>query len=187
VGPVPSGSNIDTAAVGPHAFLVNAMDTGSNPNSKTANYTVVGSTDLAILNLAFPKVPTGAKLTYLIGVGDLGPAGAVNVTVSDTLPAGVSLVSASGNNVSCSIVNRRFQCKTVPITCAGTSSISCSVGSLAPLSLAWLNGATIQVTVKVNATAGTTIKNTATVTGTNVDPRPGNNSSTASTYVTSRN
>jgi uncharacterized repeat protein (TIGR01451 family) len=184
LGPVANGSNIDTAATGPHTFTVNAMDTGSNPSTKSVTYNVVAATDLAILNLALPKVATGGKLTYVIGVGDLGPAAAVNVVVNDTLPSGTTFQSASGSVISCSIVNKKLTCPTTPVTCTGTSTVSCNVGSLAPLSISSLNGATIQITVKVTAAAGTTIKDTATVTGTNTDPKLGNNSSTASTSVT---
>jgi len=42
----------------------------------------------------------------------------------------------------------------------------------------------IEAVVKVTAAAHTTIKNTASVTGANVDSRPGNNSFTATTNVT---
>jgi hypothetical protein len=52
------------------------------------------------------------------------------------------------------------------------------------LSLSSLNGAVIKVVVNVTAPAGTTLKNTATVSAANLDPKPGNNSSTASTTVT---
>jgi hypothetical protein len=69
------------------------------------------------------------------------------------------------------------------VNCTGTTAVSCNVGSLAPLSISSLNGATIAITVKVTAPLGTVLKDTATVTGTNTDPKLGNNSSTASTTV----
>jgi hypothetical protein len=40
-GPVPNGAPIDTAALGPHAFTVNAKDTDGETASESVNYTVV--------------------------------------------------------------------------------------------------------------------------------------------------
>jgi hypothetical protein len=42
LGPIASGTNIDTsaAALGPHTFTVNAIDTGSNTASKSVSYSV---------------------------------------------------------------------------------------------------------------------------------------------------
>ena len=40
-GPVPSGGNIDTARVGPHAFTVTAKDVVGNQSSATRSYTVI--------------------------------------------------------------------------------------------------------------------------------------------------
>jgi uncharacterized repeat protein (TIGR01451 family) len=182
-GNVPNGAAIDTT-VGTHTFTVSTKDSGSDHATASVTYNVVAATDLAILNVAATKVATGGKLTYAIGVGDLGPAAAVNVVVNDTLPSGTTFQSASGSVVSCSVVNKKIVCTTTPVSCTGTSAVSCNVGSLAPLSISSLNGATIQITVKVTAASGTTIKDTATVIGTNIDPKPGNNSSTASTTVT---
>ena len=189
VGTVADGSNIDTATAdtssSTHSFTVKALDTGSNPNTQTVHYTVVAATDLAILNLGSLKVTNGGKVTYSIGVGDLGPVNAVNITVNDTLPASLSGATASGKTVSCSFVNKKLVCTTTPAVCTvNGNSVSCSVGPFAPLSLSSLNGATVQITATANAAVGTVIKNTATVTGTNFDPKLGNNSSTASTLVT---
>ena len=178
--------SVDTSAVGLHKFLVTALDSGGNPNTKEVPYNVVGATDLSIFKVAPSKIATGSKLTYGIVVADLGSASAVGVNVTDPLPAGTTFVSASGSNLSCSIVNRRLVCSTTAITCTGgtTTPVNCSVGTLAPLAWSSLNGAVIQITVKVTAAGGTTIKNTATVSGTNTDTKPGNNSSSASTLVT---
>ena len=66
-------------------------------------------------------------------------------------------------------------------------TVTCSSQTpIAPLSLSSLNGATVKITVKLGSTwtAGKVVKNTATVQGTNADPKPNNNSSTASTLVT---
>jgi uncharacterized repeat protein (TIGR01451 family) len=148
-------------------------------------YNVVGSADLAILKLALPKIPTGKKLVYGIAAVDLGANAAVGVVVTDPLPAGTSFVSASGSNVYCSFVNGKLKCNTTPISCVANGTlVTCNVGGLAPFSWSPLNVAAIQITVQVNAAPGVTLKNTATVSGINTDPKPSNNSSTASTLVT---
>ncbi len=163
-GTVPDGSNIDTSTTGDHSFVVNAADTGLNKNQKTVTYTVVGATDLAILNLAALRAKVNSTLTYAIGVGDLGGATAVGVTVTDTLPAGLTPLSGSGNNVSCSVVNRRLTCTTTPFSCSvAGQTVSCPLGPITPLSLSSLNGATLKIKATVTATAGTVLKNTATV------------------------
>jgi hypothetical protein len=43
-GPVPSGSAIDTTALGDHAFTVTAADNAGNTSTKTVHYTVADST-----------------------------------------------------------------------------------------------------------------------------------------------
>lgn len=182
---VSSGAPFDTGTVGTHTFKATVVDSGTDSASSTVTYTVVGSTDLAILNLAALKAPVNSTLTYAIGVGDLGGATAVGVTVTDTFPSGLTPQSGSGSNVSCAIVNRRLTCTTVPFTCSVSGqTVSCPLGPIAPLSLSSLNGATLQIKAKVVGAVGTTLKNTATVGSSNADSKLSNNSSTASTLVT---
>jgi uncharacterized repeat protein (TIGR01451 family) len=53
--------------------------------------------DLAISHLPAPNpVILGNNLTYTLSVSNLGPAGASSVTLTDTLPASVNFVSATG-------------------------------------------------------------------------------------------
>jgi len=185
--PAPVNGFVDTSTLGPHTFTVTATDTGLNQGSNSVNYNVVApATDLAILKLGNLVARTGGKISYVIGVGDLGPSNGFGVTVSDTLPADTSLVSVSGQNVSCSVVNKKLTCTTTPISCSGGATVSCTVGTIMPLSLSSLNGATITVTVQLGPswTAGKTVKNTASVTALGTDPKMNNNSSTATTLVT---
>ena len=184
-GSVAQGAQFDTATLGTHTFTATVVDSATNTVSQPVTYTVVGAADVAILKLAAPRVRSGSKLTYGIGVGDFGTANAVNVNVNDTLPPGTSFLSASGTNIACSIVNKKLACTTTPVPCAfAGGTVSCNVGTVMPFSLFLLNGAVIQITVQVTATPGTKLNNTATVSAANADPKPGNNSSTASTTVT---
>jgi uncharacterized repeat protein (TIGR01451 family) len=183
-GSVAQGAQFDTATLGLHTFKATVVDSGTDTVSQTVTYNVVGSTDLAILNSAPPTVGTGKKLTYVIGVGDLGSATAVNVSVNDVLPAGMNFSSASGTNVACSIVNKKLSCSTTSIPCTfSAGAVSCNVGTVMPLSLYSLNGAVIQITAVVTAPSGTVLKNTATVSASNADTKLSNNSSTATTTV----
>jgi len=45
-------------------------------------------------------VPAGSNLVYTISVTNFGPSSAGSVVVTDTLPAGVTFVSATGGGVN---------------------------------------------------------------------------------------
>jgi uncharacterized repeat protein (TIGR01451 family) len=135
----------------------------NNTASATTIVQAKTSTDLAITKTASPNpVGQGQLVTYLLTVVNNGPGTATGVTVSDTLPAGMSLISASPSAGSCS----------------GAATITCTIGSLA------VRG-TATVSIVVQASTLGTISNTATVTGAQTDPVPANNSSTAPVTVLS--
>lgn len=132
-------------------------------NSATTTNLVVARTsaDVGIVKTDSPDpVGVGQFVTYRLTVTNNGPAIATNVTVSDPLPATVSLVSANPSIGSCS----------------GTTTISCSLGTLAVGNSQFVN-------IVVIANAAGTLTNTATVTRTEVDSVPANDSSTATTTV----
>lgn len=118
--------------------------------------------DLSITKTDSPDPLTlPGNLTYTLTVANAGPDAAAAVTVSDTLPAGVSFVSATPSTGSCS----------------GTATITCTLGSLA-------SGASATVTIVVTPTAANpALSNTATVTSTTDDPVSANNSAGATTVV----
>jgi uncharacterized repeat protein (TIGR01451 family) len=184
--PFVSGTPLDTATPGPHTFTATVTDSGSDSATRTVTYNVVAPTDLAILKIGPPKATVGSKITYLIGVGDLGSQNALDVVVNDILPANTTLVSVTANKINCSVTSGRLSCSSASVPCTAGPTVSCAVGTLMPLSWSSLNGVTIKLTVQLGSawTAGRTVQNTATVSGTNTDPTSGNNSSTASTLVT---
>lgn len=180
--------NIDTSETGPHTVTVDAEDSATNTAQQQVTYNVIGATDVAIANIASPITTPGSKLTYVIGVGDLGSVNALNTVVNDTLATGTTFVSASGSNIACSIVGKKLTCPSTPISCTSSgSNVSCDVGTIMPLSLSDLNGAVISITVKVTATGTiknpTLLSNTATVSESNTDTKPSNNTATAKTNV----
>lgn len=183
-GSVAQGAQFDTATLGTHTFTATVVDSGLDTVTSTVTYNVVGSTDLAIANLGPSSTSTGKKVTYVIGVGDLGGATAVNTMVNDLLPAGETFNSASGTNVACSFVNKKFTCTTTPVPCSFSGgTVSCNVGTVMPLSFSSLNGALISITATVTAPRGTVLTDTATVSASNLDTKPSNNSATVNTAV----
>ena len=113
--------------------------------------------NLAVSLTAAPDpAVAGTNLSYTLAVTNLGPASASSVTLTDTLPASVTFVSASpgcinlGNNIVCNL-------GTVP------------------------NGGATNYTVVVTPTAGGLITNSLAVTSTTPNPNP---SSTTATVVT---
>ncbi|MEK6375529.1 MAG: IPTL-CTERM sorting domain-containing protein [Acidobacteriota bacterium] len=132
-------------------------DANNGNNTATATTTTgAAPTDTGIVKTAAPGLrATGQPITYNITVTNNGPTFAFGVTVTDIL-TGVTFGSATPSQGSCS----------------GTTTIICTLGTLAPSTTA---------TIALNATLGPTpgpVSNTATVTISNGDTNPANNSST---------
>jgi uncharacterized repeat protein (TIGR01451 family)/fimbrial isopeptide formation D2 family protein len=130
-----------------------------NPGNNTAsdNLLVNPTADLAITKSAPASVRTGDEFTYTMVVENKGPSDATGVIIDDPLPAGLDFVSSA----DCS------------------SAMQCVIGTLPATQ-------TRTVTALVRATtavAGTTVLNTATVTGDQYDPTPGDNTDSAETVV----
>src|SRR6185503_5045565 len=119
------------------------------------------SADLAVTKTASPNPgQVGVPLSYRIIATNNGPAVATNVSVADTLPSGVTFVSAT----------------TTQGDCNGTATVNCGLGSLA------VGGSAI-VTIVVTPTSPGQITNTATVTGGENDSDSTNNTATATTLI----
>ena len=61
---------------------------------------VTSVADVGIGKAGAAAVPAGSNLTYTISVTNFGPSVASSVVVTDTLPASVTFVSASGDGVN---------------------------------------------------------------------------------------
>jgi len=146
--------------------IITVTDTLNTGITGTSNAVAVSfaATDLAIGKSIFAPVKgTGLPANYGITVNNLGPAQATAVTVIDVLPAGTTLVSATPSQG----------------TCSGTTTVTCDLGTV-------INGGspTIVLVVTLPTTPGP-VSNTATVSSSNPDPNPANNSSTVTINVIS--
>ncbi len=120
--------------------------------------------DLEISKFDAPDpVTVGDNLTYTITVTNRGPDAATNVVVTDTLPSGVTFVSATSSQGSC--------------TYDGAVTVTCDLGDIAPNN-------SVTITIVVTPTAPGAISNSVTVTSDTLDPDPANNAATAPTEVT---
>src|SRR5262249_35058045 len=136
------------------------------PFSNEVTTDVVPVADLSITKTASSvTVKSGDQFTYTVSVKNAGPSTASSVIVTDTPPAGVKVVSASGAGWICSV--------TAAVTCTRTSL---PVGAAPDISLS----------VTVSGVGGT-ISNQASVTTSETsgtfDPNLSNNSATAQTVV----
>ena len=151
-----------TTPLGNHVFDIRAESVGTS-HTTPATLKVVSATsiDLSLTKTASPNpAQQGQALSYRLVVVNNGPATATNITVSDTLPTGVTFNSASASQGNCN----------------GTGPVNCSVGTLA-------NGSSAIVTIVVTPSTPGQITNSATVSATETDFDSSNNSASSSTLV----
>src|SRR5262249_23712419 len=121
------------------------------------------STDLSLsVSPATPQVANGAQITFNFTVTNNGPSPATNVTLSSSLPANLTFVSAFASQG----------------TCSQFSPITCQLGTISTG-----NSLLIQVTATANAVGVST--EAGLVTATETDPVPNNNSASSNVNVTS--
>ncbi len=145
-----------------HAFNINAQS-GSISHSAPATLNVVSPTsaDLSLTKTASPNPgQAGVSLTYRIIATNNGPAATTNVTITDTLPAGVSFVSATATQGNCN----------------GSGPVNCNLGGLA------VGGSAI-VTIVVTPSASGQITNSATVSASESDFDSTNNTASTTTVI----
>ncbi|HXU31496.1 MAG TPA: ExeM/NucH family extracellular endonuclease, partial [Thermoanaerobaculia bacterium] len=172
--------SVGTLAAGASATLSLTMtNTVATPVIQTFTKTASTEQDLVtgnnaasvVLNPATPQIDLGlTKITmqepaaaglnfsYVIEVTNLSVGTATGVSVSDTLPAGVTLISATSSQGSCT----------------GTTTVTCTVGTL-------LGGGSATINLVVMKTVGGTVVNTAMVTGAQSDPNSANNTNGVTT------
>ncbi len=133
----------------------------------------IGPADLAVTKTDSPDpVIAGSNITYTITATNNGPSTALNVNLSDAVPAGTTFVSFAQTGGPTATL-------TSPAV-GGTGTASASIPSLASGASATF---TMVVAVSASAANNSTVTNTATIAALNTDPTPANNSATATTTV----
>lgn len=140
-------------------------DTELNPANNTVTVTTRVNeplSDLIVGMFAAPNpVLNGAPLTYTVSVTNKGPSTATGVRVTNTIPAGITVVSASASQGSVLVLG---------------DTVVGSVGSLT-------NNGHFTLTINAIPSVEGTLTATAQVTGNQIDPLPLNNTTTASVIV----
>ena len=130
-------------------------------NAATAATTIPAPPDVTLSKAAsIDPVTAGEAVTYTLTAHNIGPGDAEGVTITDSLPAGTTFVSAT-------------------VGCTETSgTVTCAVGSIP----AGLDAAPVTITLEAPTAAATaTLANTAAVQAVNEPAANAGNNSTAST------
>jgi uncharacterized repeat protein (TIGR01451 family) len=148
----------NTASV---SATTNDPATANNTDDETTD--VTAQADLSIVKTdSVDPVNAGTDFSYTLAVSNAGPSTAQSLTVTDTLPAGLTFVSAAGTSWTCGETG---------------GTVTCTRASLAV-------GPAEIITITVTAPAqGGTVTNTASVSATTVDPATANNSDSETTDV----
>jgi uncharacterized repeat protein (TIGR01451 family) len=166
--PILGNATIDVAAVPttPGLFtataLVGSPETDPNPANNTATASVLVSkpaADLAVTMSVSPlSVPVNGQATFLVNVTNQGPATALGVTLTNTLPPNVNVIYAAASQGS--------------VSGGGTLA---SIGVL-PVG----RGATVTLVLSPTVVGTSTLTSTAGLASSEYDPVPGNNTASAS-------
>jgi uncharacterized repeat protein (TIGR01451 family) len=157
------------------SFFVSSSLPDGDPtnNTDTPSTTVVGGSDVSITKAASPAiVAVGSNVTYTLtprlnGGEQPGSSGSGIITVTDTLGANLTFVSANGSGWTCTFAAPVVTCtRPGPYTGGNFTNMP-------------------TITIVATATATGTLSNTATIAIPETDPVPGNN--TASINVNASN
>jgi uncharacterized repeat protein (TIGR01451 family) len=148
-----SGNVTNTATV---STTTTDPNNSNDSSSKTTN--VGAQADLSIGKSGPVNANVGSNVSYTITFSNAGPSPATNVVINDPTPAGLAFLSNSG---------------------ACTTSFPCNIGTLASGGSGTI---TSTYTIPPNY-SGVSITNTASISATENDPSPTNNTASATTNV----
>jgi len=143
------------------ATVSDALDVSPGDNSAGPVAISVKCPDVAVAaSTSTPTINAGSTASYTVVVSGNGPGAASNVTLTDTVPAGLTWTVGGPDGAACG-----------SSSVAGGTALNCNFGTVAA-------GATRTITLSaVTSTANCgTLKDTATVTA-DGDTNPGDNSS----------
>ena len=164
-GSLTDGTTLNNTAT--VATVAPTTDPTPGNNSDTVTTTIVGKADLATTKAPTGTFVAGENATYTIQVTNNGPSDVTtnDLTVTDTLPSGMTYVSGSAG----------WDC-----SASTTAVASCTYIA----GLANGNTATLSLTVNINEDKQGDVINSATASASTDDPTPGNNTGTTTTNVT---
>jgi uncharacterized repeat protein (TIGR01451 family) len=163
---------VDHLVVGSVTNVAGVTSTTSDidPSNNTSTVTsgVLGA-DLSLAKYGAATLSAAGTSTYTLVLVNNGPSSAGNVQLSDLMPKGLSLISASA---VASDPGLNFALNATATGINATASFMRSGGTV-----------TVTLSVQVDYTATGSITNIATVTSTTADPEPGNNTGSATASV----
>jgi len=166
-----SGGAITNVATLSPAATGGVPDPDTGDNTATVNTLVTPGADVRInQKVVISSLPAtaGEDVSFRIEPRNDGPVAATNVQVDDTLPAGWTLVSATGPNWTCAPVAGNPRCTRASLPVGATDDI------------------TVVATAPSNAVvpaSGQTYTNTANISSATPDPTPDNNTGAANVLV----
>lgn len=154
--------------------ISNTATTGSETPDPITNcatctagpFTVDATADLVLAKTGSSSLIAGEDTTYAISVTNNGPSVATDVVVTDPLVAGLTFVSGTADQGTCSV--------------ASNGALGCDLGSIAPGAIV-----TIEVNAHVASTVagGASLANNASVTSPTEDPDSTNNGDSVTSTV----
>ena len=158
------GVSFDSAGLTPGEYTANICVNSNDPATPlvvvpvTLTVVVNPGADLSLLKSAQPVATVGEPITYTLAIANAGPGTATSVVLTDTLPAGVTFISASAG---CSEAG---------------GVVTCNLGNIA-------SGDNTTVVIVIITNTPGTLENSAEVSSTVPDSNAVNNTDTATTVV----
>lgn len=166
----------------PDAYFVDTHSTDITPltlgNAQTVTFSLrnpppppTSDLDVKITANANPVI-SGKNLTYNVSVANLGNSTAVNLVMTDVLPAGANFVSCTSN----------FNGATCTGPAVGSSgTVTGNIASLQPVGST--GSIVFSIVVNIAAAPGSQLVNTASATSFRPDPNPANNSASVTSFI----
>jgi uncharacterized repeat protein (TIGR01451 family) len=136
-------------------------------NSASASTTIGANADLSVTKNGPTFTPSNTNVTYTVTATNAGPSAAASVTLTETVPAGMTFVSVN-------------QTTGPTFNCTGTGPVVCTIASFAAGTTASFQ---FTFNVPLSTPAGTQTSNTVTISSTTLDPNPANNTASVSTTI----